>query len=170
MGDVHQARLHQVFPHLVVDEGLHVFFQVLRHYLPLDVGDGQHPVAGVFYGPGLVDVDVSGVGGDDPLIALEHGVYGHLVGLGASHQKLYLQVVPAAGGADLGLGGLGELIVAVAWEGDHIQLHEVFQNFGVGALGVVREKGKHKKYPPNVISEDILNLYRLICKTQVMVR
>ena len=144
MGDVHQARLHQVLPHLVVDKGLHIFLQVRRHYLALNVGDGQHPVPGVFYSPGLVDIDMSGVGGDDPLVALEHGVYGHLVGLGAAGEKLYLQVVPAAGGADLGLGSLGVLIVAVAGKGDHVQLHKVFQDLGVGTFGIVREKGKHK--------------------------
>ena len=108
------------------------------------MGDGQHPVAGILNGPGLMDVDVAGIGGDDPLIAAQHTVDGDLVGLGAAGEEPDLQVVPAAGGAELGLGGFGVGIVPIAGQGDHVHFQQMLKHLGMGPLGIVREKIQHK--------------------------
>ena len=144
VGDVDHAGLHQVLPHLVVEKLCHVPVQIGGQQLALHMGDGQHPVAGILNGPGLMDVDVAGIGGDDPLVAAQHAVDGDLVGLGAAGEEPDLQIVPAAGSADFGLGSFGVGIVPIAGQGNHVHIHQMPQHLGMGPLGIVRKKIQHK--------------------------
>ena len=86
-----------------------------RRELPVLRRDGQDLVPGGLDGPRLVDVDVPGVGGDDPLVGPQGRGDHRGVDLGPAHQKVDGQVLPApAQGPDLGAGFVAKRIFSIS--------------------------------------------------------
>ena len=137
LGDVDHAGAGHMLIGLVAEEGLHIPREGLSHELPLRVGQGDHLVAAVFDGPGLVDADVSGRGADHGLVASQQAGDRDQIRLGAAGQKLDLQVIPAAGGADLSLGRLGVGVGAVALQGHEVPFGKALQELRMRTLGIV---------------------------------
>ena len=75
-------------------------FQLSRVDPAVMGGQGQHLVAGVFDGPGFVDIDVACRGGNHALRAVEQPVDDDLVALRAADEKENVRIRVADGGAD----------------------------------------------------------------------
>ena len=110
-------------------------------------GHGDALVAGGLNGPGLVDADVAGGGGDHRLVGPQKGSDGGEVGLGASHQKMHRRTGGGAEGADDvgGPGGVG--VGAVAEVALGVGGGNGLQNGRMGGFGIVVGKAVHRRSP-----------------------
>ena len=87
---------------------------LLRSDLAVLGGEGEHLVSGGLDGPGLMDVDVSGLGAQGPLIGAQGGGDHRLIGLGPAHQKLHLGLGGGAGCPDQVPGPLAVAVHGIA--------------------------------------------------------
>ena len=111
--------------------------------LAVSRGNGKHLVPGGFHSAGFMDVDVAADRAQRPLVGPQGGVNDRQVGLGAAHQEVNRQVLPAAEGADLisGAGAVGILTIARGLL--QIGTDQGFQHLRVAAFGIVIVKIDH---------------------------
>ena len=114
----------------------HMLRKLPRVQPPLMGRQGNDFVTGVLYGPGLMDVYMPGFHRDHRLISFQHGRNDHSVCLGAAGKKVYLGL-PAQGAADFFLCATAEFVLPVARLGRGVQQRQPFQDFGMGAVGIV---------------------------------
>ena len=139
VGDVSQPGNHGMLVHRPRHGGAQEF----RRQLPVRGGQAEDRVAVLLHGPGLVDADVSAVGGKDRLIGPQERGDGRLVYLGAAHKEVdsgvrYSTQVP---NGLLRLPGI--LVRAVAGGQVHVGLAQGFQHRRMGPRAVVVSKVEH---------------------------
>ena len=147
VGDVDHPGLHRVLMAVVRPMGLHVLVHGGGADLALLIRQGQDLVARGLDGAGLVDVDMAGAGGQDPLIGPEGRGDDGLVGLGPAHQELDAGVRPADGGADQGPGVVTVGVLPVAGVLLEVGGVEGRHDLGAGALVVIAGKTDHITTP-----------------------
>ena len=106
-------------------------------------GQGQHLVAGVLHGAGLVDVDVAALGADHALIGFQDGGDDGDVGLRAAHEEMHGGIGGVEHIADhiRGPGAMG--IFAVSERLLVIRILQGFQDRRMAALQVVAFEKDH---------------------------
>ena len=117
-------------------KGGHIGVQLPGVQLPLMGGQRDHLVARILDRPGLMDVDVPGLGGDDGLVPAQQGGDHHEIGLRAAGEEVHVRF-RAAEGADFIGGPAAPEVLAVARLGDEIRFRESLQHLGVAALGII---------------------------------
>lgn len=110
---------------------------LLRRELPVCTGQGNDLVARGLHRPRLMDVDVPGVGRDDTLMRTKRRRNHGQIGLGASHQKLNVNVLPAALLTNQGTGFVAIGVHAVAPRLLHVGGHHELHNLRMGPFRVV---------------------------------
>ena len=110
-------------------------------------GEGEHLVAGGLDGPGLMDVDVSALGAQHPLVGAQGGGDHRLIGLGTAHQKLHRGLGRIAGVPDQLTGPLAVVIHGIAGGLLQVGPSQPLQKLGRGPLGVVTLKPGHWAAP-----------------------
>ena len=106
-------------------------------------GQGDDLVAGGLHGAGLVAGDVAGGGGNDALVMPERCGNDGGVGLGAAHQEVHGDILPAAEGFHPRPGTLGAGVLRVAGILGVVVQSDGLEDFGDTAFGIVAFKAKH---------------------------
>ena len=147
IGDIHQLGLNHVLKAAVVAVSLHRLthlcggdFAVLRR-------KGQHLVARGLHSARLMDVDVSALGAQRPLMGPQSGGNDGHVGLGAPHQKVDSHVLPAAQSPDFRGGLSAILVLSIAGGLVKIGFRQRFQHLGMAAFGVIIVEIQHGLLP-----------------------
>ena len=99
-GDVDHARLYGVLRSVLCKMFFHAVCYLLCGNLAIGVWQGEHLMACSLDGACFVHIDVPGVGSDDSLIRSEEVGYDGRVGLSASHEEVYVDVLALAGLSD----------------------------------------------------------------------
>ena len=113
LGDVDHTGHHHHILIAVILEILHQLFHIGSLQLAVILGNAQHLMAAVLDRAGLMEGNVAGGRGDDPLVGRKQVFDDHGVGLGTAHQKVNFCVRAVASGANLLLGGGAVFICAV---------------------------------------------------------
>ena len=137
MGDVHQLGLDGVLKGaagIVLPDGA---AHLRGGELAVVVRDPQHLVAGGLHRAGLVDIDVSGIRPQRPLVGAQRRVDHRQIGLGAAHQEVNVNVLPAAFCPDFGRGSRAVFVLAIAQGLLHVGGDQPLQHFFMAALAVI---------------------------------
>ncbi len=140
LGEIDHAGGHQVVPVSVLPPGAEQSPQGFSADLAVPLGQGEHLVAAVLDGAGLMGADVPGFRRHHALPALQQRGDDHRVGLGASRQEENLRLRRPAGGPDPVPGGGGIGIRPVAGGFDQIGFLQPLQDRRMGALHIVGSK------------------------------
>ena len=123
-------------------KGGHIGVELRRVHSARMRGQGDHLVAGEFDGSALVDVDVSGLGGDHRLMPAQQRGDHHAIGLRAAGEKMHIRV-RAAELADPVGGAAAPEVPAVARLGDQVALGQRLEDLGMAALRIIAQKVQH---------------------------
>ena len=97
MGNIHKPREHHVLMILILIKSL----KIPSQFIPVDLSgmsrNGEHLMPGELHRSRLMDGYVPAVRGNDALIALQHGVNHHSIGLCSSYKEMNLRILTAAG-------------------------------------------------------------------------
>ena len=110
IGDVHQTGQNHMFTAVAIDHGFHQF----GCQLAVRCVSGADLMTGGFDGAGFVNVDVTGVGGNDRLIGAQQRVDDYQISLRAAYQKMDIGVRCIAHAADGVTGGFAKRVHTIA--------------------------------------------------------
>ena len=157
--DVDKTRVHHVLVAAVI---LDIEKRLIEHrggHLAALLRNREHLVAAELNRARLMHGDVTGVRGDDALVAAEHRVDHRGVCLRAADKEVDPGVRSAAGLADLILRRERKFVVAVARFLQEIRFRETLQNRGVRAFFVVTGERKTR----SVLCHDAGSFLSVVC-------
>ena len=105
--------------------------------------DGEHLVAGILHGSGLVDGDMARIRGHRPLMGPQDGGDYRAVGLGAAHQEVHRGLWYGAEFSDALRRQAAEGVLPVAGRLDLVGPGDARQHGRVGAFHVIAVKSDH---------------------------
>ena len=110
-------------------------------------GQRQNLVARSFHGSRFMDVDMSALGAQCPLMGPQSGSNHRQIGLGTANEEVHSHILPTAQSADFPGGGSTVWILPVAGGLLEIGLCQRFQHLGVAAFGIIVVKIQHGSLP-----------------------
>ena len=110
---------------------------LLCRQLAVGAGQGDDLVPRSLHGPRLMDIDVPGISRDHALMRTQRCRNDGEIGLGSPHQKLNVNVLPAALLTNQGAGLVAIGVHAVAPCLLHVGRHHELHNFGMGSFRIV---------------------------------
>ena len=111
--------------------------------LPIMLREGEHLMPRHLHGTRLMNVDMSGVGCQDPFIELQHRVDDHHIGLSTANQEEHFSIRTLTSLDDLFAGSLTKLVKTVTGSEFLIRIYQVLQHLGMHTVVIVALERNH---------------------------